>query len=67
MQTKKHSFYETLINFACDNAINGFLVILATFVFNVEIATSLSIVLIGQALNLIVSYIRRRLCSKYLN
>jgi len=65
MQSVKMSVIETLVTFICDNTINIFLVVMAQIYDNIVFTTSVKYIIIGQILNVSVSFLRRRVFSKW--
>lgn len=65
MQSKTMSLVETLATFLNDNLINIFLIYLAKHWFGIEMKVALSIAIIGQSLNVVCTYMRRRVFNYY--
>ena len=65
MQSIKMSILETFVTFICDNVINIFLVVMAQLYDNIVFTTSIKYIIIGQVLNVSVSFFRRRVFSKW--
>lgn len=65
MQSIKMSIAETFVTFICDNVINVFLVVMAQIYDNIVFTTSVKYIIIGQVLNVAVSFFRRRVFSKW--
>lgn len=65
MQSKTMSLVETLATFINDNLINVFLIYIAKKYFGIEMSVALSIAIIGQSLNVICTYLRRRVFNYY--
>lgn len=65
MQSVKMSVLETLVTFICDNTINIFLVVMAQIYDNIVFTTSVKYIIIGQILNVSVSFLRRRVFNKW--
>lgn len=60
MQSKKNSILETLATLVLDNVNNFILVMIATHIFNIQLSATLTLWFIGQSLNILTSYYRRR-------
>ena len=65
MQSKKMSILETFVTLILDNINNIILVSIATFIFRIDMKATLILWFIGQSLNLLTSYSRRRLFVRY--
>ena len=67
MQSVKMSIIETFTGFLIDNMINVFLVVMAQIYDNIVFTTSVKYIVIGQILNVLTTFIRRRTFTKWAN
>ena len=67
MQSVKMSIIETFTGFLIDNMINVFLVVMAQIYDNIVFTTSVKYIVIGQILNVLTTFIRRRAFTKWAN
>lgn len=67
MQSKKWTLIETGATLINDNLINLFLVMIAARYYNISLYSSFQIVIIGQGLNVVCTYFRRRFFNRINN
>lgn len=67
MQTFKQSIAETIVTLFLDNINNVIIIYLAYRFYNIELKTSLSLLVIAQVLNFSSSILRRRYFNRHYN